>query len=150
MPEKHLLCTIGYTKKTAEQFFQLLSDNGVEMVIDVRANNTSQLAAFTKRSDLPYLLKGLLGIDYAHWSFLAPTPEIRETLARGGPGWFAYQRKFQGLLRNPDVWEQIDEDVILNRVCCLLCSEPTAEQCHRRLVAEHLQAAWPHLEIRHL
>jgi hypothetical protein len=33
---------------------------------------------------------------------------------------------------------------------CLLCSEPTPAQCHRRLVAERLEKSWPGLEIVHL
>ena len=32
----------------------------------------------------------------------------------------------------------------------LLCSEATPEHCHRRLVAEHLSAAWGDVEVVHL
>ena len=33
---------------------------------------------------------------------------------------------------------------------CLLCSEPTAEQCHRRLVAERIARTWASTQIVHL
>jgi uncharacterized protein (DUF488 family) len=32
----------------------------------------------------------------------------------------------------------------------LLCSEPTAEHCHRRLVVEYLQAKWGDVKCTHL
>jgi uncharacterized protein (DUF488 family) len=49
--------TIGFTQKTAEQFFNLIKDNGIEFVVDVRLNNSSPLAGFTKETDLRYFLK---------------------------------------------------------------------------------------------
>lgn len=150
MDGEHRLYTIGYTQKTAEQFFTLLEENSVEVVVDVRASNSSQLAAFTKRSDLPFFLRRIAGIEYQHLEFLAPTPEIRDTLKDPEQGWTEYERRFTRLLHERDVLSRIDRDLILNRTCCLLCTEPTAENCHRRLVAEHLAAHWPHLEICHL
>jgi len=54
--------TIGFTKKSAEEFFTLLKDAGVRRVIDIRLNNTSQLAGFAKARDLEYFLKAILGI----------------------------------------------------------------------------------------
>lgn len=150
MSQSHCLFTIGYTQKTAEQFFTLLEDNGVDMVVDVRASNNTQLAAFTKRSDLPYFLHRISRIEYCHLDFLAPTQDIRDTLKHPELGWPEYERRFKQLLSERDVIARIDQDLILNRNCCLLCSEPTADQCHRRLVAEYLADHWSSLVIRHL
>jgi hypothetical protein len=33
---------------------------------------------------------------------------------------------------------------------CLLCAEPKADKCHRRMVAEYLQSLAPGAEVRHL
>jgi uncharacterized protein (DUF488 family) len=150
MARKHPIFTIGFTKKSAEQFFDLLEQHGVEMLIDVRASNTSQLAGFTKRDDLQFFLDRLLGVDYRHLDLLAPTPEIRATLKQPDQGWPEYERQFTRHLRENQVLERLDRDLFLSNVCCLLCSEPTAEYCHRRLVAEHLASTWPELEVRHL
>jgi uncharacterized protein (DUF488 family) len=150
MSTRHTLYTIGFTQKTAEQFFGLLADYKIEALLDVRASNTSQLAAFTKRDDLAFFLDRILGVSYYHLDFLAPTKEIRDTLKSPDLGWPAYEQMFNQLLGERDVINTIDENLILNHTCCLLCSEPTAEHCHRRLVAEHLADHWPQLDIHHI
>ena len=43
------LYTIGFTKKSAEDFFELLSASGAVRLVDVRLKNVSQLAGFAKR-----------------------------------------------------------------------------------------------------
>ena len=43
------LSTIGFTRKSAEQFFSKLQLAGVKRIVDVRLNNNSQLAGFSKR-----------------------------------------------------------------------------------------------------
>lgn len=144
------LYTIGFTQKRAEDFFELLRQHGVQRLLDVRANNTSQLAGFTKRDDLAYFLDRLLGVEYHHLPELAPTPEIRAMLKSGRGGWDAYEPRFRELLHERRVTERLGRSFITDAVCCLLCSEPTADRCHRRLVAEHLQHAWPEIEIVHL
>ena len=58
--------TIGFTKKSAQQFFKLLRLSGAKRVVDVRLNNVSQLAGFAKRDDLKYFLKEVCGMDYVH------------------------------------------------------------------------------------
>lgn len=70
--------TIGYTQKSAEEFFDLLMTNKVECLIDVRLNNSSQLAAFTKHRDLEYFLKVIANINYIHNVKYAPTKDILE------------------------------------------------------------------------
>ena len=52
--------TIGFTKKSAEEFFTLLENSGVKRVVDVRLNNSSQLAGFSKGRDLSYLLNKIV------------------------------------------------------------------------------------------
>ena len=127
--------TIGYTKKSLEQFIRLLQEAGVEAVIDVRLRNTSQLAGFSKRDDLAFLLDEGFGLAYEHHPELAPTPEIRDAYKAGGD-WPAYERAFRPLLVEREA-EAVGQE-ILGRFerPCLLCAEPTPERCHRRLVAE--------------
>ena len=70
------LFTMGFTQKSAEQFFDALIKSSVKTVIDTRLNNISQLAGFTKKNDLKYFLKQVGGIDYVHILDLAPTKDI--------------------------------------------------------------------------
>uniref|UniRef100_UPI0015D7B598 DUF488 domain-containing protein n=1 Tax=Nevskia soli TaxID=418856 RepID=UPI0015D7B598 len=74
--------TIGFTRKSAETFFTLLSRAGVQRLIDVRLNNVSQLAGFTKKDDLRYFTKAICGIDYVHLPELAPTADILDAFKK--------------------------------------------------------------------
>jgi len=142
------LLTIGFTKKTAEQFFSRLLEAGARRVVDVRLNNVSQLAGFTKKDDLKYFLKAIGDTDYLHVPELAPTQEMLDRYKKEKGDWAAYEREFSNLIRRRAI-EKSMRDVISNDDC-LLCSEPTAEHCHRRLVAEYLQQHWRNIEVRHL
>jgi len=142
------ICTIGFAKKTAEGFFGLLRRAGIKRVLDVRLNNTSQLAGFTKREDLPFFLQGLCGATYTHEPMLAPTQEILDAYRAGG-SWDDYQTRFVELLTVREVENLLDRSSF-GTPTALLCSEPGPEQCHRRLVAEYLRAKWTDVSIRHL
>ena len=58
--------TMGFAQKNAEHFFELLKKNNVEMLVDIRLNNKSQLAGFTKGQDLKYFLKAICSCEYRH------------------------------------------------------------------------------------
>jgi uncharacterized protein (DUF488 family) len=142
--------TLGYTKKSAEEFFGVLEEHGIERVVDVRLKNTSQLAGFTKKQDLEYFLRRMLGIEYCHLEFLAPTPELMTAYRESGQDWDLYEQEFTKLLEERDVLSMLDREFFSAKRSCLLCSEPDADHCHRRLVAEHLKEAWPDVEVVHL
>ena len=141
--------SIGFTRHSARDFFETLERAGVELLIDVRLRNTSQLAGFTKRDDLAYLLDRLGGIEYLHQPLLAPSPELFADYRKRRIDWTAYARRFGELLRERRVDEQLDR-ALFDRASVLLCSEPSAERCHRRLVLEYLERSWGDLELRHL
>src|SRR5260370_20111771 len=86
---QRLPCTIGFTGKAAEEFFTLLSDAGVQQVIDVRQNRSGQLSGFSKHPDLTFFLRQIAGIEYLHEQLLAPPPEILKTYRRS-KDWPAY------------------------------------------------------------
>ncbi len=140
--------TLGFTKKSAESFFELLRASGVERIIDVRLNNVSQLAGFTKRDDLAYFLREVCSVGYEHMPDLAPTQELLKAYRDRAITWDDYESQFLALMAERRVEDLPIRDVIDNT--CLLCSEETADQCHRRLVAEYLQGKWGDLEIIHL
>jgi uncharacterized protein (DUF488 family) len=141
------LFTIGFTKKTAERFFSLLNRPGLVRVIDIRLNNSSQLAGFTKRDDLAFFLRRILGIDYIERPELAPTKEILDAY-RTNADWEAYSRAYLHLLKERHV-----EDTLVPSEfdgACLLCSEPEPDHCHRRLAAEYLAGKWGKVDAVHL
>lgn len=142
------LFTIGFTQKTAQQFFETLIQAGVQRVIDTRLNNISQLAGFAKRADLEYFLQKIGGIQYIHILDLAPTQDILDDYKKKKGEWATYERQFRQLIRDRQIETKVSPELMDG--ACLLCSEPKPHHCHRRLVAEYLQQQWGTLEIHHL
>lgn len=148
MNTDHLVYTIGFTKKSASEFFELLRRSGAERVVDVRLNNVSQLAGFSKKDDLKYFLREIVGIDYSHQPLLAPTQDILDAYKKHKGDWNIYEPAFLELVRKREIEKRIDPSTIKGG--CLLCSEDKPHHCHRRLVAEYLKSKWGTLDIRHL
>jgi uncharacterized protein (DUF488 family) len=141
--------SIGFTQKSASQFFGLLKAHGIERLLDVRLNNTSQLAGFAKQSDLPYFLREICGAAYEHEPLLAPTQEILDAFKRRKGDWDVYVDAYLNLLRSRKV-ESVLSPESFSKKTVLLCSEPTAEHCHRRIALEYLQNHWKGVTIHHL
>ncbi len=141
--------TIGFTQSSAAHFFGRLRAAGIRRLLDVRLNNVSQLAGFAKRDDLAFFLRELCGAEYAHEPLLAPTPELLDAYKKRGGTWADYERQFLELIALRRVEERLDR-ALLAGPTVLLCSEATAEHCHRRLVLEYLRDRWGDITITHL
>ncbi len=142
------LFTIGFTQKSAQKFFDTLMNAGVRRVIDTRLNNVSQLAGFTKRTDLEYFLKKIGGIEYVHVLDLAPTQDILDAYKKNKGDWETYEKKFLQLLCDRKIENKVSPELVEGG--CLLCSEAQPHHCHRRLVAEYLSDKWGNISICHL
>jgi uncharacterized protein YeaO (DUF488 family) len=114
----------------------------------VRLNNTGQLAGFSKRDDLKFFTKELLGAEYIHLPLLAPTQELLDEYKKEKRGWELYEKKFRALISEREIEKQLDPELIEGG--CLLCSEDKPHQCHRRIVAEYLKEKWGDVEVVHL
>ncbi|MDZ4766029.1 MAG: DUF488 domain-containing protein [Chloroflexota bacterium] len=141
--------TIGFTRKTAQAFFELLAKNRVTVVVDVRLRPDSQLAGFAKARDLAYFLRAINICDYVHKLEFAPTAAMLDAY-RADKDWAAYTRAFTALLDERAIMAALDRAWWDANRACLLCSEHEPDQCHRRLVAEHIAAAWGNVEVVHL
>ena len=141
--------TIGFTKKSAEEFFDLLKKNKVNQLIDIRLHPDGQLAGFTKRDDLAYFLKHLIGCGYQHLDNLAPAPEIL-TDYRKDHDWDRYVGRFEALMDERNIPDTLDKAMFEKHNCCLLCSEDKPDKCHRRLIVERMARHWPNVEIIHI
>lgn len=142
------LLTIGFTQKSLRQFIGLLREAGADAVVDIRLNNTSQLAGFAKRDDLAFILEAC-GIGYAEEKRLAPTAELLDAYHRDHD-WNAYEPAYRALLATRDPTAILDDLEARYEQPCLLCAEPEPDRCHRRLAAEAFAALRPGLEVRHL
>jgi uncharacterized protein (DUF488 family) len=140
--------TIGFTQKSAETFFGLLRQPGLVRLVDVRLNNVSQLAGFTKKNDLKFFVEAINGIAYSHLPELAPSAELLKEYKATAGDWPSYEKQFMALMTTRNVENSTPRELLDGG--CLLCSEASPAHCHRRLVAEYLQVKWGDLEIQHL
>ena len=142
--------TIGFTKKRAERFFDLVEGSGAKRIVDVRLRPDSQLSGFAKASDLAYLLKRIAGIDYVHLPELAPDKEMLDAYrnSKADDAWDQYERRYLDLMREREVEKSVLRDIIEDG--CLLCSEAEPDRCHRRLAVEYLADIWGNLTVHHL
>jgi uncharacterized protein YeaO (DUF488 family) len=122
----------------------------VKRLLDVRLNNSSQLAGFTKKDDLRFFLAEICAADYIHEPLLAPTQDLLDDYKKKKGRWEDYERRFLQLMAERRVEDEIDPK-LFEVPTALLCSEATAEHCHRRLVLEYLRNKWGNnLTIVHL
>ncbi len=142
------IATIGFTKKSAEEFFDALRAAGVVRVVDVRLNNVNQLAGFTKKDDLAFFLKAIGGMDYVHEPLLAPTQDLMDAFKKNGLDWQSFQSQFLDLMERRHIEDRLSKDMLSDG--CLLCSEDKPHHCHRRLVAEYLSHHWGSVDVKHL
>ena len=139
--------TIGFTKTSAQHFFERLKKSTATKLIDVRLNNVSQLAGFAKRDDLQFFARQICGIGYTHMSILAPTQSMLSAYRNPGGAWSIYEQQFMDLMEERRI-ESLKRTELDGG--CLLCSEDKPHHCHRRLVAEYLKARWGDVEVEHL
>ncbi|MFM0225617.1 DUF488 domain-containing protein [Paraburkholderia dipogonis] len=143
------VATIGFTGKTAQEFFDLLKDAQVRMVLDIRLSNTSQLAGFAKKQDLPFFLDKLCGAAYQEIPDLAPEPDLFKRYKAKELTWDDFSAAYVELIAKRRVESNLDVDLF--RSACLLCSEHLPHHCHRRLALDYLNSRWnSRLKITHL
>lgn len=133
----HIL-TMGFTKKNAEEFFGLIREYHVEILIDVRLNNQSQLAGFTKGRDIEFFLKEICDCKYSHEIQFAPTKDILNRYKKEQISWEKYEVEYNELIKKRKVINIFKQKYSIYDKVLLLCSEPTPECCHRRLLADFL------------
>lgn len=144
------LYTIGFTQKSAKCFFELIKKYHITMLVDIRLNNKSQLAGFTKGEDLKYFLQEICGCDYCHCDEYAPTKAILDDYKKKKSDWDEYVNRYIPLMEGRKATQKFLASFSNLENVCLLCSEPTPEQCHRRLLAEMIVAADHTVTVTHI
>ena len=146
-----MIFTIGFTQKSAEDFFGLLTQNKVDLLIDIRLNNTSQLSGFAKFPDIQFFLKNIGSINYIHDINFSPTEDLLKNYKSKKVSWNEYEDIFEDIMLKREINTYIQKQYTKysNQNICLLCSEPSAKHCHRRLVAEHFKDVL-NLDVIHL
>lgn len=136
--------TIGFSGKSPEAFLDVLNAARISCVWDIRQWRTSTYVPYYNGDNLA----NILGNRYEYHPEFAPTVDILASYKDKKITWSEYEKKYRELLqkRNPLQNCNISE---LDRIC-LLCTEKTATQCHRRLAAEYIVKQLSDIEIVHL
>jgi uncharacterized protein (DUF488 family) len=141
---------MGFTRKEAPELFGLISSYNIKLLLDIRLENNSQLAGFTKCADLEYFLDKLCRCGYEHRVDFAPTTEILRGYKKKELSWREYERQYTSLIKNRGSINSFFEHYCSYEKICLLCSEPTPEYCHRRLLAEMILEKYPQISVEHI
>lgn len=142
--------TMGFTQKDAKTFFSKIRENEIQILIDIRLNNQSQLAGFTKGRDLEYLLSSICNCLYSHEVLFAPDKQLLDDYKKGRASWQDYEKRFNALITGREVEKIFKEKYSNYERVLFLCSEPTAEKCHRRLMAEYISRSFSNIQIKHI
>ena len=136
--------TIGFSGKKPDDFLDILNAAKINCVWDIRLWRTSRFVPFYSGTNLA----ATLGSRYEHHPEFAPTTGILAGYKDGCITWPDYERMYRELLatRSPTAGLALNS---LDRIC-LLCTEKSATQCHRRLAAEYIAEQFPDIEIVHL
>ncbi len=141
--------TIGFTRKTAREFFELLRSTDARYLVDIRISNNSQLAGFTKQGNIEYFTEQLTSMTYVRELLLAPSPELFKRYRKDWD-WEAYEPDYKRLLAERELATSLGRGPFEGGAV-LLCTEVTPERCHRRLASEYLRKElFPGAEVVHL
>lgn len=145
--------TIGFTKKEAKVFFELIKNNKIDLVIDVRLNNVSQLAGFSKYPDIKFFFKEICQCEYISDKLFSPKESTLKSYKNNSITWDEYVIQFNQTM----IQRRIDEYIInyysnyvYNKNICFLCSEHTPDNCHRRLISEKFVKIFPNTKVIHI
>ena len=136
--------TIGFSGKSPDAFMDVLNAVRVRAVWDIRLWRASVYVPFYSGENLATVL----GTRYEYHPEFAPTTEILDGYKNGRITWADYEKMYRELLavRRPAVGA---EPATFDRIC-LLCTEKSATQCHRRIAAEYIASQFPDTDIVHL
>lgn len=137
-----MLATVGYERRDLDEVVALLSDHGVEVLVDVRATPRSRKPGLSKRRLADALAEA--GIDYRHEPRLGVPREQREAFRAGDEATHAAFRR-RVATDDRDALERVAE-LARDRPVALLCYERDEQHCHRRLVAEAARDLDPALD----
>jgi uncharacterized protein (DUF488 family) len=144
----HAVWTIGHSTRSLEEFFDLLAENGIEAVADVRRYPGSRqwphfarepLARALDQCGLAYLWLPELG---GRRSTTADSPNTawRNPAFRGYADYMATEAFAEGLDRLISL--------ALGLRTAIMCAESLWWRCHRGLIADVLR--WSHFEVTHI
>ena len=135
-----LLYTLGYEKRSIQQFIALLKDARIDVLVDVRETAWSHKPGFSKGALQSAL--NAAGIAYVHARF-AGNPRRFRAAARSHEECLRHYGRH--LEENPHVVADLDSLLVRFQSqglrVCLTCFERHPDDCHRSILAEAWRSA---------
>lgn len=130
--------------KADKAFLEVLDAARIRCVWDIRLWRVSKHVPYYSGENLATVL----GDRYEYHPEFAPEFEMLTAFKDKKATWADSEPIYRRLIagRTPLAGRSPDE---LDRIC-LMCTEKTAHQCHRRLAAEYIASQFPDAEIVHL
>ncbi len=124
--------TIGYEGLDIESFMSLLTEHGIDTIVDVRELPLSRKPGFSKKSLASVL--NLSGLEYVHMVNLGCPKPVRDRYREDG-NWERYTEGFLAHLKTQDKAVAELSALVASANCALLCYEANSNFCHRSMVA---------------
>lgn len=129
------LCTIGYEKRSLDEYIDLLLTHGVEVVLDVRETAWSHKPGFSKTAFSAGL--DAVGITYVHLRSAGNPKSLRDSASNHAECIALYREYVED---HPEVMSSLTETLeaqgVTHRRIALTCFERHPEDCHRGILAE--------------
>ncbi|MEM3356672.1 MAG: DUF488 domain-containing protein [Candidatus Bathyarchaeia archaeon] len=122
--EELKLWTIGHGNHAVDDFIELLSEYGIQTLVDVRSFPTSKIEHFKKEQMEKWLPQN--GIEYVWLG--------REL---GGYRHGGYRRHMRTKLFREGIKQLLD--IARVKRTCIMCMEVNPKYCHRRFISAHLE-----------
>lgn len=141
--------TIGYEGLNIGAFVSLLTEHGIETVVDIRELPLSRKPGFSKTALATTL--GHSGLEYVHMVKLGCPKPVRNEYRIDGD-WKRYTAGFLKYLKTQkDAVAELAE-LAQSSTCALLCYEADFNFCHRLMVADavnkHFGARVQHIQVK--
>jgi len=147
--DEPILATIGYEGRTVEKYVQILIQNGIQILCDIRKNPLSMKYGFSKKQ-LQEILK-MVNIEYLHLPGLGIESQNRQNLNTSED----YQKLFKQYEKTVLIENTTDLEVLTKlykegKRFALTCFEADINSCHRSRTAKKLSQLLGYVEVVHL
>lgn len=141
---KNLYVLSAY-ETSAEKFFESLKQFKIDLVLDIRQKNDSQLCGFTKKRDLEYFVRTITGAAYVHDLALAPTDELLNPYLKHWTSWEQYENGYQVLMKERNILSHFKTNYDSYSAICLIGTETKKRRSHSEILYSMLLN---HFEIK--
>lgn len=130
--------TISAYETSAADFFEKLKEYKVDLVLDIRLKNESQLCGFSKKSDLEYFISNIVHARYIHDLNLAPTKELLDNYRKNWTMWEQYEEGYLALMEQRHILSYFKEKYGDYDSICLIGTDTKKRKSHSQILCQLL------------